>query len=109
LQSRPLPSERMNLNTPVEPQELARRIRMIMGDKRWSRKKLAERTGISRPSLSNKLNGDVDFTYAELLAVIEVLEVEWEGLLANPFPGSGGSSEPPPRISDHHFREDRQL
>jgi transcriptional regulator with XRE-family HTH domain len=99
----------MNLNTPVEPQELARRIRMVMGDKRWSRKKLAEVTGISRPSLSNRLNGDVDFTYAELRAVIEALEVEWEELLASPFPGSGGSSEPPPRISDHHFRQDRPL
>lgn len=82
---------------------------MIMGDKRWSRKKLAEMTGISRPSLSNKLNGDVDFTYAELVTVIDVLGVAWEELLANPFPGDQNSSPPPPRITDHHYREDRPL
>jgi transcriptional regulator with XRE-family HTH domain len=99
----------MNLDAPVEPEELARRIRMIMGDKRWSRKKLSEVTGISRPSLSNKLNGNVDFTYAELVSVIEALGVPWEELLANPFPEGRDSSRPPPRITDHHYRKDRRL
>lgn len=98
----------MNLNAPVEPQELARRIRMIMGDQRWSRKKLSERTGISRPSLSNKLNGDVEFTYAELVAVIEALGVAWEELLANPFPEATRSTSPP-RLAGLRYRRDRPL
>lgn len=99
----------MDPQAPVEPTELARRIRMVMGDKRWSRKKLAEVTGISRSTLSNKLNGDSDFTYPELLTVIEALGVEWEELLANPFSEVRASSTSPPRIADHHFRQDRQL
>lgn len=99
----------MELNAPVEPKELARRIRMIMGDQRWSRKRLAEVTGISRPSLSNKLNGDVEFTYAELIAVIEALGVAWEELLANPFPGDVDRSTSPPRLNDLHYRRDRYL
>lgn len=100
----------MELNAPVEPKELARRIRMIMGDQRWSRKRLAEVTGISRPSLSNKLNGDVSFTYDELVALIDALGVAWEELLANPFPeGRTSSSSPPPRLKDLHYRHDRRL
>lgn len=100
----------MELNAPVEPKELARRIRMIMGDQRWSRKRLAEVTGISRPSLSNKLNGDVSFTYDELVALIDALGVAWEELLANPFPeGRPSSSSPPPRLKDLHYRHDRRL
>jgi transcriptional regulator with XRE-family HTH domain len=101
----------MDLNAPVEPDELARRIRMIMGDQRWSRKKLAEVTGISRPSLSNKLNGDVAFTYDELVAVIDALGVAWEALLANPFPGGypESSTSPPPRLTDLDYRRDRRL
>lgn len=80
-----------------------------MGDKRWSRKKLAESTGISRPSLSNKLNGEVEFTYAELVVVIEALGVAWEELLANPFPESSTGTTSPPRLTDLHFRRDRPL
>lgn len=80
-----------------------------MGDQRWSRKKLAERTGISRPSLSNKLNGDVEFTYAELVAVIDALGVAWEELLANPFPEDSDRSTPPPKLGDLHYRRDRPL
>jgi transcriptional regulator with XRE-family HTH domain len=99
----------MDLNAPVEPQELARRIRMIMGDQRWTRKRLSEVTGISRPSLSNKLNGDVEFTYAELVSVIDALGVAWEELLANPFPEGQARSTSPPRLSDLHYRDDRPL
>ncbi|HZC09835.1 MAG TPA: helix-turn-helix transcriptional regulator [Mycobacterium sp.] len=99
----------MDTNAPVEPAELARRFRMIMGDLRWSRKRLSEVTGISRPSLSNKLNGDVEFTYAELLAVIDALGVAWEELLANPFHGGPASFTPPPRLKDLRSRRDRRL
>jgi transcriptional regulator with XRE-family HTH domain len=82
---------------------------MIMGDLRWSRKRLSEATGISRPSLSNKLNGDVEFTYAELLAVIDALGVAWEELLANPFHGRAASFTSPPNLKDLPSRRDRSL
>jgi Cro/C1-type HTH DNA-binding domain len=52
-----------------------------MGDQKVSRKRLSEATAISRPSLANKLDGKVEFTYAELLSVIEVLGIAWEELL----------------------------
>jgi transcriptional regulator with XRE-family HTH domain len=99
----------VNINAPVEPAELARRFRMIMGDLRWSRKRLSEVTGISRPSLSNKLNGDVEFTYAELVAVIDALGVAWEELLANPFHGGPATFTSPPRLKDLPSRRDRRL
>lgn len=102
-------SARVDINAPVEPAELARRFRMIMGDLRWSRKRLSEVTGISRPSLSNKLNGDVEFTYAELVAVIDALGVAWEELLANPFRGGPVSLTSPPRLKDLRSRRDRRL
>ena len=102
-------SARVDINAPVESAELARRFRMIMGDLRWSRKRLSEVTGISRPSLSNKLNGDVEFTYAELVAVIDALGVAWEELLANPFHGRPASFTPPPRLKDLPSRRDRRL
>jgi ubiquinone biosynthesis protein UbiJ len=102
-------SARVDINAPVEPAELARRFRMIMGDLRWSRKRLSEVTGISRPSLSNKLNGDVEFTYAELVAVIDALGVAWEELLANPFHGRPASFTSPPRLKDLRSRRDRRL
>jgi hypothetical protein len=99
----------VNTNAPVESAELARRFRMIMGDLRWSRKRLSEATGISRPSLSNKLNGDVEFTYAELVAVIDALGVAWEELLANPFHGRPASFTSPPNLKDLPSRRDRRL
>jgi ubiquinone biosynthesis protein UbiJ len=102
-------SAHVDTNALVEPAELARRFRMIMGDLRWSRKRLSEVTGISRPSLSNKLNGDVEFTYAELVAVIDALGVAWEELLANPFHGRPASFTSPPRLKDLRSRRDRRL
>jgi transcriptional regulator with XRE-family HTH domain len=82
---------------------------MIMGDLRWSRKRLSEVTGISRPSLSKKLDGDVEFTYAELVAVIDALGVAWEELLASPFHRRPASFTSPPRLKDLPSRRDRRL
>jgi transcriptional regulator with XRE-family HTH domain len=72
----------MDARSLVAPDVLARRIRMLMGDQKLSRKRLAEATGISRPSLANKLDGKVSFTYDELLRIVTVLDVAWEELLA---------------------------
>ncbi len=67
----------------VPPDVLAMRVRMVMGAKKVSRKRLAEVTGISRPSLANKLDGKVSFTYDELLAVVAALDLTWEALLTD--------------------------
>jgi transcriptional regulator with XRE-family HTH domain len=93
----------METNAPVTPEALATRIRMVMGAQKLSRKRLSELTGISRPSLANKLDGKVSFTYDELLAVIEALGVAWDELLAGPL------MEPPPRLRDLSPRTDRRL
>jgi transcriptional regulator with XRE-family HTH domain len=66
----------------VAPDVLARRIRMIMGDQKLSRKRLAMEAGISRPSLANKLDAQVSFTYDELVRIVEVLGVSWDALLS---------------------------
>lgn len=67
---------------PVPPHELCRRLRGVMGERKMTRKRLAELSGISRPSLSNKLDCKVSFTYDELLAVIDALEISWVRLLS---------------------------
>jgi hypothetical protein len=89
----------------VAPDVLARRIRMIMGDQKMSRKQLSVATHISRPSMANKLDAQVAFTYDELLRVIDALGVSWEELLAD----SASSYEGPVRIRDLAARKDRSL
>jgi transcriptional regulator with XRE-family HTH domain len=86
---------------------------MLMGDQKLSRKRLSEATGISRPSLANKLDGKVSFTYDELLLVIEVLGVAWEELLAghdatSPVAEASRTYEPI-RLRDVQARPDRRL
>lgn len=70
---------------PVSPKVLCIRLRAIMGAQKITRTKLAQMTGISRPSLGNKLDGNVPFTYDELVAIITALGISWRVLLA---PGS---------------------
>lgn len=53
-----------------------------MGAQKVSRKRLAEHTGISRPSLANKLDGKVPFTYDEFGRVVAALDLDWSLLLA---------------------------
>ncbi len=72
-----------------------------MGDQKLSRRRLSEATGISRPSLANKLDGKVALTCAELMSIIEVLGVAWEELLAD--------DDRPHRLRDFHARPDRPL
>ncbi|WP_142395317.1 helix-turn-helix domain-containing protein [Mycobacterium avium] len=95
------------MRAPASPRALARRLRMAMGDQRVSRKGLAGATGISRPALSRKLDGQGSFTYEELLAIIAALGIDWEALLA------GGDDEDPPdryyRLRDFSPRPDRPL
>lgn len=94
----------MDTHVPVSPGSLAQRLRMIMGDRKVSRSKLSRATGISRPSLATKLDGQVEFTYAEVVAVIDVLGVPWEELL-DPAP----LREPPVRLRELKPRTDRRL
>jgi transcriptional regulator with XRE-family HTH domain len=65
----------------VSSVELARRLRMHMGDQRMTRLRLSQLAGISRPTLTNKLDGHTQFTYPELLRVIDALGVSWLELL----------------------------
>jgi transcriptional regulator with XRE-family HTH domain len=91
----------MEIPTLVPPDVLAMRVRMVMGAKKMSRKRLAEVTGISRPSLANKLDGKVSFTYDELLAVVAALDVSWEALLTESRGKlSAEAQEPRVRLSD---------
>lgn len=53
-----------------------------MGERKITRSKLAKMSGISRPSLSNKLDCRTPFTYDELIQVIEALELSWVLLLS---------------------------
>ncbi|AXH46810.1 helix-turn-helix DNA-binding domain protein [Mycobacterium phage Acolyte] len=87
----------------VAPDVLARRIRMIMGGQKLTRKHLAEASGISRPSIANKLDGKVAFTYDELLRVVEILDVAWEDLFAE------DEDDRPIRLRDFRARTDRSL
>jgi hypothetical protein len=93
----------------VRPLVLARRIRMVMGDQKVTRKALAQASGISRPSLAHKLDGRVPFTYNELVRIIESLGVVWQDLLADQ-----PEEEPEPestriRLRDFKPRMDRRL
>lgn len=95
----------METRVPIAPNALARRLRMAMGDQRVSRSKLSKVTGISRPSLATKLDGRVEFTYAELVAVIEALGLAWEELL-DPTPAA---DEPVVKLRNLAPRPDRRL
>lgn len=59
-----------------------------MGAQKVSRKWLSEQTGISRPSLANKLDGKVPFTYDEFGRVVAALDLDWGLLLAETPAGS---------------------
>lgn len=65
----------------VSSDELARRLRAHMGDQKMTRLRLSQLAVISRPSLANKLDGRVQFTYPELMRVIDVLGLSWRDLL----------------------------
>jgi transcriptional regulator with XRE-family HTH domain len=103
----------MDTHSLVAPDVLARRIRMLMGDQKLSRKRLAEATGISRPSLANKLDGKVPFTYDELLRIVTVLDVAWDQLLAGHDDTSrlaeASRTYEPIRLRDVQARPDRRL
>jgi transcriptional regulator with XRE-family HTH domain len=103
----------MDTHSLVAPDVLARRIRMLMGDQKLSRKRLAEATGISRPSLANKLDGKVSFTYDELLRIVTVLDVAWDELLAGHDDTSrladASRTYEPVRLRDFQARPDRRL
>jgi transcriptional regulator with XRE-family HTH domain len=75
----------MSILTDVWPEpdvaEVAQRLRMYMGDKKLSRKALAEASGISRTSLGTKLDGDVPFTVDEILAVARAINRSWVWVL----------------------------
>jgi transcriptional regulator with XRE-family HTH domain len=92
------------MNRLIPPDGLARRIRMIMGDQKISRKRLAAEAKISRPSLASKVDGRVPFTYNEVLRVIEVLGVSMEILLDDEEEEDG-----PIRLKDFGPHPDRSL
>lgn len=93
----------MSSHSPVSAAALASRLRMIMGDRKLSRTRLSHETGISRPSLSSKLDGKVEFTYSELLTIAQAVDVPLDKLLA------GDDDERPFRLSDLRPRPDRPL
>lgn len=104
----------MNVRKLVQPDVLARRIRMVMGGQKLSRKRLSEVVGISRPSMSAKLDGRVPFTYDELTRVIPALGVGWHQLLAAPdeensVDGAALAYELPVKLSGLAPHPDRSL
>jgi hypothetical protein len=76
-----------NMTTVVESwpepntEEIARRLRMHMGDVKLSRNKLAMACGIGRTALSTKLDGQVDFTMTEVVAISKALGKSWLWIL----------------------------
>lgn len=93
----------MCAHSPVSAEALASRLRMIMGDQKLSRTRLSNETGISRPSLSSKLDGKVEFTYSEIRTIAQAVDVPLEKLLA------GEDDERPFRLRDLRPRPDRPL
>ena len=63
---------------------------MYMGDIKLSRNKLALASGIGRTALSTKLDGQVDFTMSELVAIAKALEKSWLWVVTGVDGGDGG-------------------
>jgi transcriptional regulator with XRE-family HTH domain len=64
-----------------DAQEVARRLRMYMGDKKLSRSQLALSSGITRTSLGAKLDGHVPFTIEEIVSVARAISRSWVWVL----------------------------
>lgn len=80
-----------------DPQAVAQRLRMYMGDKKLSRARLAIASGISRTSLGAKLDGSVAFTLDEIIAVARAIGKPWIWVLTGnylPEPPDPGTSQP---------------
>jgi len=73
--------------------EIARQLRMHMGDVKLSRVKLSEATGISRSSLAAKLDGEVEFTLTEIALIAEAINQSWLAVL------TGTYKSPPPHAT----------
>lgn len=66
------------------------RLRAYMGIQKISRTKLAVASGITRSSLANKLDGEVEFTVGEIDAIATALGKTWLWVM------TGDESPPPP-------------
>lgn len=66
------------------------RLKAYMGIHKISRTKLSLASGITRSSLANKLDGDVEFTVGEIDAVADALGKTWLWVM------TGDESPPPP-------------
>jgi len=66
------------------------RLKAYMGIHKISRTKLAMASGITRSSLANKLDGDVEFTVGEIDAIADALRKSWLWVM------TGDESPPPP-------------
>lgn len=59
-----------------EPERLVtRKIRGLMGEHRCSQKELGEHLDLSQGSVSNRLNGSVDWSLGELFTIAELFDV----------------------------------
>lgn len=80
--------------------EVARRLRMFMGDKKLTRKGLALQSGIARSSLATKLDGEVEFTVPEIVRIAHAIGKSWlwvlTGVDPQPHPDGGGEGRPAP-------------
>lgn len=59
----------------------AQNIKMIMGDKRITQSKLAEKIGSEQPTISKRLNGNGDFTLSQAVEIADVLKCPLDELL----------------------------
>lgn len=65
------------------------RLRAYMGINKVSRTKLALASGITRSSLANKLDGPVEFTVSEIMAIAHALGRSWMWVM------TGEQTKPP--------------
>lgn len=71
---------------------------MYMGDKKLSRKALALRSGVTRTSLGDKLDGRVEFTIADIIKIADAIGESWLWVMTgaeSPHPDGGGGQPAP--------------
>ena len=77
-----------------DPEQIRIRLRGHMGVHKISRSRLSMASGISRGSLTTKLDGPVEFTVPEITAVAHALGKDWLWVMTGANPDRGPEGEP---------------
>lgn len=86
----PIMSTLQEHDTGPDSRAIGVRLKAYMGVHKISRSKLAMASGITRSSLANKLDGEVEFTVGEIDAIATAIGKTWLWVM------SGDESQPPP-------------